>query len=132
MLYDTVDRESVGKMVREFYAVIIKDEIVGPYFTKKLGENLNTVKWHEHFETLDNFWLMLMTGQPGYKGNPFPPHAFIGKLYPETFARWLQLFNEVIRRLFVPEIADKFYQKAEILAENFMEHLGLYDEEEED
>lgn len=125
MLLDTVDRSAIEKMVREFYEIVIKDDIVGPYFIKALGDDLKNDKWHEHFRTLDDFWIMLMNAEPGYKGDPFGPHVFIGELYPETFERWLKLFNEHVHALFVPEIADKFYKKGDILAEQFMRGLEI-------
>ncbi|QOY55347.1 group III truncated hemoglobin [Candidatus Sulfurimonas marisnigri] len=129
MPYNTVDRGTIKKMVREFYAIILKDDVLGPYFIKALGDDLKNGKWHEHFNTLDNFWLMMMTGERGYMGDPFPSHAFIGELYPETFERWLKLFNEVVHKLFVPEIAEKFYKKAEILAKQFMDNLDINGED---
>lgn len=131
MLYEVVDRETVDKMVREFYTRILQDEMVGPYFTRKLGEDLNKGKWPEHITTLDNFWLLMMNGERGYPGNPFPAHAFIGRLYHETFDRWLELFHGVVYEMFIPDIADKFYEKAEILAEIFIDNLGLNDEDED-
>jgi len=132
MLYDTVDRGKIEEMVREFYTIVLKDDLLGPIFIKALGDDLNNGKWYEHLNTLYNFWVLMMTGKPGYGGHPYPPHAFIGPLYPETFERWLKLFHEVVYRLFVPEIADKFYKKAEVLAEQFMDNLGLNDEEEDE
>lgn len=132
MPYDTVDAANIEKMVREFYAIILKDDILGPYFIKALGNDLNNGKWPEHFQTLIDFWILMMTGKSGYKGDPFPPHAFIGQLYPETFERWLKLFHALVHRLFVKEIADKFYKKAEILADQFMDNLGINDEDEDD
>ena len=132
MPYDTVDRGKIEQMVREFYADILKDEMVGPYFVKMLGNDLKNGKWHEHLNTLYNFWMQMMTGESPYQGHPFPPHAFIGPLYRETFERWLELFHATVYRLFVPEIADKFYKKANILAEQFMDNLGINDEDEDD
>ena len=133
MPYDTVDRGTIEKMVREFYAIILKDDVVGPYFIKALGNNLDNAQWYEHLNTLVRFWLLMMTGERnGYWGDPFPPHAFIGPIYPETFERWLKLFHEVVYRLFIPEIADKFYNKAEKLAEQFIDNLGINDEDEDD
>ncbi|WP_309497948.1 group III truncated hemoglobin [Sulfurovum sp.] len=132
MLHDTVDRGNVEKMVRSFYAMIVQDDLVGPFFVRALGSDMKNDKWYEHYITLDKFWLMLMNGEPGYTGDPFGPHAFLGDLSPETFERWLQLFDEHIRKLYVPEIADKFYKKAEILANQFMERLAFTGEEDED
>lgn len=131
-MYDTVDRTNIHQMVREFYAIVLKDELLSPFFTKALGDDLENGKWHEHLHTLDNFWILMMTGKKGYGGDPFPPHAFLGSLTVESFERWLKLFKEVVSRLFIPEIANKFYMKAEILAGVFMENLGMNDDEDDD
>ena len=132
MLYDTVDRAKIEEMVQRFYADVLKDDILSPYFTKALGSDLKSGKWHEHLNTLIGFWLLMMNAESGYKGDPFPPHAFLGQMYRETFERWLILFKNVVEGMFVPEIAQKFYKKADILAEQFIENLGIDDEEEED
>ena len=130
MKYDVVDQNTVKEMVREFYSTVLQDDILAPYFINALGDNLKTGKWPTHFQTLDDFWLLMMTGKSGYKGDPFPPHAFLGEMYPQTFERWLKLFHETIHNFFTPEIADKFYKKAEILSEQFIDNLGINDEED--
>lgn len=130
MPYDTVDRGKIEQMVREFYTVVLKDDILSPFFIKALGNDLKNGKWHEHLNTLVNFWMLMMEGEKNYWGDPFPPHAFIGPLSRETFERWLKLFHEIVYRLFVPEIAAKFYKKAEVLSEQFIENLT--DDEDED
>ena len=132
MPYDTVDRGKIEQMVREFYTIVLKDDILSPIFVKALGDDLNNGKWYEHLNTLYNFWMQMMTGVSPYQGHPFPPHAFLGPLTEEHFERWLKLFRETVYRLFVPEIADKFYKKANILAEQFMDNLGINDEDDEE
>ena len=129
MLFDTADRVTVEKMVHQFYAIIIKDDIVGPFFIKALGNDLKNYAWHEHLNTLNNFWLMMMNGEKNYWGDPFPPHAFLGNLTPEIFDRWLELFHVTVYELFTPEMADKFYKKSEVLAGRFMEYLKDEDDE---
>ena len=130
MAYDTVDRGKIEEMVREFYTLVLKDDILAPFFIKALGSDMNNDKWYEHLNTLVRFWLLMMTGERnGYWGDPYPPHAFIGPLYPETFDRWLTLFHSVVHHLFEEEIADKFYAKATRIAEQFKENL-LDDEED--
>ena len=132
MPYDTLERASIEEMIRVFYASILKDEMLSPFFTKALGDDLNNGKWHEHFHTLNSFWVMMMTGERGYNGDPFPPHAFLGPLKRENFERWLELFHETIYTFYTPEIAEKFYKKADILAEQFMDNLGVDDDEDDD
>lgn len=131
MLYETVDRAKIEEMVQRFYANVLKDDILSPYFTKALGSDLDSGKWHEHLNTLIGFWLLMMNAESGYRGDPFPPHAFLGQMYRETFERWLLLFKEVVESMFIPEIAQKFYKKADILAEQFIDNLGIDDEEED-
>ena len=131
MLCDTVDRAIIDKMVRHFYAKILADDLVGHYFIRALGDDINSGKWHTHLNTLNDFWLKMMTGRGSYDGHPFPPHAFLGEMYFETFERWLKLFNETTHEFFTPEIADKFYKKSQILAQQFMNNLDIGEEEEE-
>ena len=130
MLYDTVDRGKIEEMVRQFYGTVLKDDMLAPIFIKSLGDDLNNGKWHEHLNTLYKFWDLMMTGRRGYGGDPFPPHAFIGPLHRVTFERWLKLFKETVNQLFNPEIANKFYVKANRLAEQFMNNLGTDDEDD--
>ncbi|QSZ42573.1 globin [Sulfurimonas aquatica] len=132
MPYDTVDRGKIEEMVRLFYGTVLEDDILAPIFIKSLGDDLNNGKWHEHLNTLYKFWDLMMTGKFGYGGNPFPPHAFMGPLTREHFERWLLLFKATVNELFIPEIADKFYTKADRLAEQFIDNLGIDDEDEDD
>ena len=128
MLFDTVDRESVDKMIRSFYSIILKDDLVGPYFIRALGDDFENAKWRGHFKTLNDFWIMLMTGEEGYMGDPFVPHIFLGELYFETFERWLELFYKTVHEFYIPEIAQAFYKKGEILSAQFMEKLEIVQE----
>jgi hemoglobin len=131
MPFETVDRPAVEKMVRGFYTIVLKDDLIGPIFVRKLGNDLKNDKWYEHLNTLYNFWMMMMTGEKNYWGDPFPPHVFIGPLSEEMFERWLKLFQGVVQNLFIEELADKFYKKAEILAGQFIENLGINDDDDE-
>jgi len=110
-----------------FYASIMKVALLEPFFTKKLGPDVvNGGKWIEHFTQLDNFWLMMMTGKRShYKGHPFPAHAFLGIPSREPFERWLNLFKVATHKYFTPELAAKFCQKADVLAEQFIDSLGF-------
>ncbi|MDH5464064.1 MAG: group III truncated hemoglobin [Thiovulaceae bacterium] len=132
MPYDTVDRGTIEAMVKKFYGTVLEDELLAPIFIRSLGDDLKNGKWHEHLNTLYKFWDLMMTGQRGYGGDPFPPHAFLGLNEPEPFERWLELFKATVNEMFIPEIADKFYAKADRLANIFMENLDINDEEDED
>ena len=51
MPYDSVDRGKIEQMVREFYTIVLKDDILSPIFVKALGNDLNNGKWYEHLNT---------------------------------------------------------------------------------
>lgn len=132
MAYEMIDRDNIREMVYEFYSLVLKDERLAPIFNRVLGDNLGNGKWHEHLERLDAFWLLVMGYPSDYKGDPTPAHAFIGPLAPEDFERWLELFEGVVHRLYVPEIARKLYRKAQIVAAQLRENLGVDDDEDDD
>ena len=131
MLVTEIDRGSVEKLVRHFYAKVLKDELLARYFLIALGDDLKNDKWYEHLITLDNFWLGLMTGEGRYRGDPFLPHMFLGELNSELFLRWIALFRETAEEIYTPLIALRFYGKAKGLAKRFMVDLEIAYEEDE-
>lgn len=130
-LHNTVDRENIHEMVQSFYSVVLDDALLGPIFTRVLGANMQEGKWHEHLHRLDEFWLLLMGERSTYRGDPTPAHAFIGALTPENFDRWLELFHTVTNQHYTPDIAEKFYAKAQIVATQLRENLGVDDDEDD-
>jgi hemoglobin len=130
MLADTIDRGSVEKLVRGFYAKVVKDDLIARYFLIALGDDMKNDKWYEHLKLLDNFWYSLMTGEGRYRGDPFTPHIFLGGLTPEMFDRWVALFRETAEEVFTPPLALRFYGKAKGLAKRFMTDLEIAYEDE--
>lgn len=132
MPHEFVDRENIREMVYAFYSLVLKDDILGSIFTRVLGEDISGGKWHEHLHRLDAFWLLLMGEASSYQGDPTPAHAFIGPLTPESFERWLELFHGVVQEHYVPEVADKLDKKAQIVAAQLRENLGVDDDDDDD
>jgi len=120
-----VTKENLHKMVILFYTKILKDDIVGPYFIEKLGDDIDNEKWIPHIELLTNFWASIALGDPTYRGNPFAPHLNIENLTAEAFRRWLGLFSETLDIIYVPEVANQFKERSTIIAGNFMRNLGI-------
>lgn len=112
-------------LVTQFYAKILKDDIVGPIFIAKLGDDMNSEHWVHHLESILNFWTSLAFGERNYNGNLFLPHTKLGKLKRETFERWLKLFAETLDEVYIPGIAEKFKERSMIIAGNFMRNLGI-------
>ncbi len=129
MRYDVVNRDNIQEMVRAFYACVLADELLGPIFTRVLGDDLEQGKWREHLYRLEEFWILLMGGVSSYRGDPTPAHAFIGGLTPESFDRWLTLFKNVVDEHFGEQIAAQFYKKAVIVAAQLRENLGVDDDD---
>ena len=57
MLASEVKREDLSKMVRTFYEMILKDQVVNPHFIMALGNDLDSEEWAVHYKILENFWL---------------------------------------------------------------------------
>jgi len=125
MAYSEVTKENLRKMVNVFYAKILKDDIVGPFFIDKLGKDLKSDTWQTHLELLTNFWASIALGDNEYRGNPFAPHLNLPNLSQEAFSRWLELFSETLESVYTPEIANFFKQRSTMIAGNFMRNLGL-------
>ncbi len=125
MAYSEVTKENLRTMVNVFYAKVLKDEIVGPFFIEKLGDDLKSDVWQTHLELLTNFWASIAMGDTEYRGNPFAPHLNLQNLSREAFSRWLELFAETVESVYSPEISNFFKQRSTIIAGNFMRNLGL-------
>jgi len=125
MQAETITHENIRKLVNSFYAKIIKDDTVGPFFIAKLGDDMKSEHWKTHLETIVGFWISLAFGQPKYDGNLFLPHTKLGELKRETFEQWLKLFGETLDDVYVEAIALKFKERATIIAGNFMRNLQI-------
>ena len=60
--------------------------------------------------------VMLTSGY--YKGDPVAVHRRVAGIEMELFDRWLGLFHETSRELFVDDLADAFLEKAARIAES--------------
>ena len=125
MQAEKITPENIRTLVMSFYAKIINDDIVGPFFIAKLGEDINSELWQTHLEVIVGFWSSLALGKPKYHGNLFLPHTQLGQLKRETFEQWLKLFAETLDEVYVEAIAEKFKERSMIIARNFMNNLMI-------
>jgi hemoglobin len=125
MQEEKITHENIRKFVMDFYAKLINDDIVGPFFIAKLGEDISSELWQTHLETIVGFWTSLAFGKPKYMGNLFLPHTQLGELKRETFEQWLKLFAETLDDVYVEAIAVKFKERSQIIAGNFMRNLMI-------
>jgi hemoglobin len=108
-----IDEESLGQLVRLFYARIRQDAELGPIFNSAIGD------WPEHLEKLTDFWssVMLTTGR--YKGRPVPAHLkHAAHITPALFQRWLAIWADTTNELMAPVAAQALQAKAARIAES--------------
>ena len=125
MLATQVTKENLRQLVVQFYIKVIKDEVIGPFFIEKLGDDLRSEKWVKHLTLLTDFWAAVPLQDFSYKGNPFAPHAQIEGISAQAFQRWLVLFSQTLDATYIEEIANSFKNRSQVIAGNFMRNLGL-------
>ncbi|PDQ23082.1 hemin transporter [Mesorhizobium sanjuanii] len=106
-----VDRTSIGKLVREFYAKVRNDERLGPIFAREIIGD-----WEPHLEKMTDFWCSVILKSGDYHGRPVPAHLRLKDVTEADFDVWLALFCQTTAELFAPETAAVFIDRAERIA----------------
>ncbi|MEA1879027.1 MAG: group III truncated hemoglobin [Campylobacterota bacterium] len=124
-LYNTINDESIEKLVRTFYPTVLKDALVGPFFIEKLGDDIKSDVWEEHLVLISQFWAFVALGDETYAGRPMAPHFEMEGISRKAFEQWLKLFSEAIDEVYIPERGEYFKTRSADIAENFMRNLRL-------
>lgn len=106
-----VDRAFIGRLVRDFYRRVRKDERLGPIFAGVIGAN-----WEPHLEKMTDFWCSVMLKSRSYQGRPVPAHLKLKQVREEDFDIWLALFRETAGELCPPGVAEVFVERADRIA----------------
>ncbi|RWP16363.1 group III truncated hemoglobin [Mesorhizobium sp.] len=106
-----VDRDSIGVLVREFYARLRGNERLGPIFAREISGN-----WEPHLEKMTDFWCSVILKSGDYQGRPVPAHLKLKDVTEADFDIWLGIFGETAAELFAPETAAVFLDRAERIA----------------
>ena len=114
---DITNRDDVYQLVTEFYALVRKDDLLGPIFNGIITD------WEGHFEKLTDFWESNLFFQKKYKGNPLVKHVEVDKKQERPineihFGVWLNLWFQTIDRLFEGDRAQ--------LAKNRARNMGTF------
>ena len=125
MLANKITKDNIEVMVMNFYKVVLKDDLVGPYFLEELGDDMDNKYWKPHLRKLIDFWATMVMGDTSYTRDPFNPHIMMDDLSAEVFERWLKLFFSTLDEIYEPEMADIFKEKSTSIAKDFMHNLGL-------
>ena len=113
------NRQDIETLVNAFYKQVVKDDKIGIFFTKIIA-----VDWDKHMPTMYNFWESILLGNPKYRGNPMLKHQSLNRKQPlleEHFNRWIELWEETVKKYFEGEKADEAVQRAKQIA-NLMKY----------
>jgi hemoglobin len=110
----------VQLLVDSFYNKVKGDELLGPVFHQKIGD-----QWPKHLEKMYRFWQTLLLEEPTYSGRPFPPHAEL-PVSKEHFDRWLALFKATLDEHFIGEKANEAKWRSEKMAELFQHKIEYF------
>jgi hemoglobin len=117
MKTDIENREDIDRLMREFYATAMGDEVIGYIFTDVAKLDLD-----HHLPIIGDFWetMLFQTGNYARHGrNPLQVHGELNEKTPlETkhFRRWLEIFTETIDKLFLGERSEFLKSRAQTIA----------------
>jgi len=113
LAHPEIDRAFIGRLVRNFYGRVRKDERLGPIFAGVIGEN-----WEPHLDKMTEFWCSVILKTRSYEGRPVPAHLKLKQVREEDFAIWLSHFRKTAQELCPPDAAEIFIDRAERIAES--------------
>ncbi|MDB5592487.1 group III truncated hemoglobin [Enterovirga sp.] len=111
---------AIAALLERFYGEVRRDPELGPVF----GRAISDADWPGHMARIADFWssVLLKTGR--YQGNPFAVHTRVEGISPALFGRWLQLFDESCRAIFVPPLAEAVHARAVLIGDSLQ--AGLF------
>ncbi len=110
-----VDEVMIDRLVRQFYAEVRLDPVLGPIFEARIAD------WEPHLRRMCTFWSSVMLRTGAYHGQPMPMHARL-PIDGAHFDRWLGLFEITARHVCGPAAA-LFIDRAHRIAQSL--ELGI-------
>lgn len=110
---ELVDPEQITELVRRFYQAVLQDGLLGPIFE---GMELD---WGVHLPKMEDFWSDRIFGTNEYRGNAVGAHRPVLDRFPFGDAeldRWLELWTETVKELYVGEGAERAVERAHLAA----------------
>lgn len=114
-----ISEAMIERVVRSFYANVRADAELAPIFERVVRGD-----WEPHLLKMMDFWSSVMLKTNRYQGRPMPKHIALTEVRPEHFDRWLALFEANARQVCDADSADRFVEKAQLIAESFK--LGMF------
>lgn len=117
-----LNQEQIQQLVKNFYAKVQNDEILGLIFN-----DIAKVNWDKHIPLLTQFWCSVMLGTREYSGNPMLKHLELVQktdLTPEHFERWLAIFSQEARLCMDEESARAIIKRATLIANTIQQKIS--------
>ena len=111
---DISNRQDIELLVDSFYKKVLKDEVIGFFFTE-----VAPINWDKHMPIMYDFWETTLFHKAIYKGNPITKHVAINiksSLTKEHFDRWTSLFANTVDQHFEGMTATLAKQRATSIA----------------
>ena len=113
--------DEIKLLVDTFYSSIQKNELLGPIFESRIGDN-----WPTHLGKMYRFWQSILLHENTYSGNPFAPHASM-PIDEKHFKEWFQLFEDTVNSLFGGEVAQEVILPAKTMVHIFQTKKAYLD-----
>lgn len=113
MKKDISNSEDITFLVHSFYDLVMKDELIGPFFTK-----VANVNWDDHLPHMIQFWETVLLGKATFEGWPMRTHLVLNQkeaLKSEHFDRWMEIWYGIIDSNFEGDIATEAKNRAKIM-----------------
>lgn len=113
MKNDITNSEDIARLVNQFYDSVLKDELIGPFFTE-----IAQVNWDEHLPHMIQFWETVLLGKATFEGWPMRTHLMLNQkaaMREEHFVRWTEMWFSIIDENFEGEIANEAKNRAKIM-----------------
>ena len=107
---DITTRQDVELLVNRFYDQVIKDDLIGFFFT-----DIAKIDLSKHHPKMYNFWESILLGNPVYEGNPMRVHFPLNQvtaMEEKHFNRWLQVWEKTVHDNFEGENAETAITRA--------------------
>lgn len=117
---DIQTEADIKLLVDSFYAKVKTDDLLGPIFLEKLGDN-----WENHLGTMYKFWGMALLGENNYSGHPLSKHLSL-PIEEAHFNRWLHLFMNTLTQQFDGPVAGEAMKKAGLIARTFLARIAAF------
>lgn len=113
-MQDISTRQDIELLVDKFYEQVIKDEIIGDFFTAVIK-----LDWNTHIPIMYDFWETILLDHIVYKGNPMTKHIQLNQkkaLESKHFERWLELWEETVQTNFEGPKSEEAISRAKQIA----------------